>query len=96
VRNGRYKYTLIDGHDEQLFDVVTDPGETRDLAGDPGYRAVRDGLHVRIRRTFDLPAISAEVADSLRRRAVIMPAMQRNSTSWDAVPEFRPAGRYVR
>jgi choline-sulfatase len=96
VRNGRYKYTLIDGHDEQLFDVVTDPGETRDLAGDPGYRAVRDGLHERIRRTFDLPAISAEVADSLRRRAVIMPAMQRNSTSWDAVPEFRPAGRYVR
>jgi choline-sulfatase len=96
VRSGRYKYTLIQGHGEQLFDLVTDPGETRDLTGDPGHGPVRDRLRQRILTTFDPDAIAAAAADSLRRRAVIVPAMQRNSTSWDAAPEFRPGDRYVR
>jgi choline-sulfatase len=96
VRSGRYKYTLIHQHHEQLFDVVTDPGERRDLVDDPGYRPVRDRLRGRILATFDPDAIAAAAADSLRRRTVIVPAMQRNSTSWDAVPEFRPGDRYVR
>ncbi len=37
VRNERYKYVYYVGMPPQLFDMVDDPHETRDLAADPAY-----------------------------------------------------------
>jgi len=40
VRQGRYKYHYYVGYAPELFDIVADPEETNDLAGDPAYEAV--------------------------------------------------------
>jgi arylsulfatase A-like enzyme len=42
LRTARYKYTCFDGGSrrEQLFDLEADPGETRNLVGEPGAREV--------------------------------------------------------
>jgi choline-sulfatase len=37
VRNNRYKYVHYVGYRPQLFDLASDPEETRDLAADPGH-----------------------------------------------------------
>lgn len=37
LRVGRHKYVRYGADDELLFDLVEDPGETRDLAGDPKH-----------------------------------------------------------
>lgn len=42
VRQGRYKYCVFTpgSPSEQLFDIQTDPGETKNLAGDPTFARV--------------------------------------------------------
>jgi hypothetical protein len=42
VTDGRYKYMLFDsaGPEEMLCDLKTDPGETKNVAGDPGHADV--------------------------------------------------------
>ena len=45
VREGRWKLCLYHGYDEpQLFDLVADPDETRDLGRAPEHAAVRERL----------------------------------------------------
>ena len=66
IRTGRFKLIVgtgrrhrQDGYEtgqplpgpyQRLFDLVDDPGETRDLADDPGHRAVKDDLLRRMYR----------------------------------------------
>ena len=40
LRRGRFKYVHYVGYQPQLFDLVADPDEERNLAGDPGYADV--------------------------------------------------------
>lgn len=45
VAGGRYSYQrYLDGRREVLFDLRADPGETRDVSGDPARRAALDTL----------------------------------------------------
>jgi arylsulfatase A-like enzyme len=50
VRTDRYRYTFWDNgaKGEQLYDMEADPGETRNLAGDPKYAAVVKELRTRV------------------------------------------------
>lgn len=54
IRQGRWKYIhrYADG-EVQLFDLDTDPDEGRNLAHDPQYRTVRDGLAAQMQGWFD-------------------------------------------
>jgi arylsulfatase A-like enzyme len=50
VRTDRWKYTRYTEPNpalEQLFDLTTDPGEEKDLAGDPAHRDVLAQLRTR-------------------------------------------------
>ncbi len=50
VRGSRWKYLgFIDG-DEYLYDLVEDPGETENLAGDPEFAGEKDHLKQRLNR----------------------------------------------
>jgi arylsulfatase A-like enzyme len=42
LAQGRYKYirTLVEGETDELYDMVSDPEELRNLAGDPAYRDI--------------------------------------------------------
>lgn len=44
VRSERYRYTLCQNGEEELYDHETDPHEWRNLAGDPRMREVKAGL----------------------------------------------------
>lgn len=49
VRTARHRYTLYVGdRSEQLYDLVDDPGEQRNLAHDPAHRATRQELRDRL------------------------------------------------
>jgi hypothetical protein len=48
VRTARYAYVEYAGGYRQLFDVVVDPGEVRNLAPNPAYAATLATLHQRL------------------------------------------------
>ena len=48
VRTARYAYVEYAGGYRQLFDVGADPGEVRNLAGNPAYAATLLTLHQRL------------------------------------------------
>jgi choline-sulfatase len=96
VRRGRYKYIYVHGHDEQLFDLETDPGEWNSRAADPALESVRDELHALIFDRFDPEGLAREGAASIRRREVVKEAMNRNGQHWDYSPVFDGSKKYVR
>jgi hypothetical protein len=48
LRTARYKYVEYAGGYRQLFDVVKDPGEVRNLAHNLAYAATLLSLHQRL------------------------------------------------
>jgi choline-sulfatase len=62
VRSGPWKLNHYHGHRPQLFNLEDDPGETRDLADDPGLAPVRTDLTARVLDGWDAPAIAAACA----------------------------------
>ncbi|MFN8525034.1 MAG: sulfatase-like hydrolase/transferase [Chloroflexota bacterium] len=68
VRDARYKLVHYPGMPPQLFDLQTDPSETRDLGTDPGHAGTRARLESELRRICDPAATNARaVADQQRR-----------------------------
>jgi choline-sulfatase len=90
ARRGRYKYIHIHEMDAQLFDLASDPGEWRNLAGDPQHQEIETALRDAILTRFNTDAIEADVRRSLRARQLIRPAMRQNGTLWDYAPTFDP------
>ncbi len=90
VRQGRYKYVHIYGHDQQLFDLAIDPGEWQNLIHDPAYSQIAAGLRARLLAQFDPEAIEQAVAASVRRRWLVKAAMDQSGTRWDVEPRFDP------
>lgn len=85
-RDGRYKYVYVHGHDDQLFDLHTDPLEQRDLSALPEYAHVVDEAQKHVLATFDPDDIEGRIAQSLQDRSVIREAMMRTGTRWDYQP----------
>ncbi|WP_165368301.1 sulfatase-like hydrolase/transferase [Phytoactinopolyspora endophytica] len=71
LKHGRYKYCYYVGHPPQLFDVVADPLELTDLAGDPTFAGVLAGMDADLRRIVDPEAADrqAKADQDLRSRA---------------------------
>jgi choline-sulfatase len=68
LRDERYKLVYYAGDPPQLFDLVQDPDERRDLADDPAHARVRDDLERRLRAICDPEAVDqAARADQQRR-----------------------------
>jgi arylsulfatase A-like enzyme len=61
VRTATHKLIVFQSHPEELYDVTSDPQESKNLAGDPSAKPVKDDLHKRLedwmRKTND-PALS--------------------------------------
>jgi choline-sulfatase len=68
IRHGRWKYVYHVGYAPELFDLDADPGETRDLAADPGMAATLAECETQLRRICDPEAINAEAFADQRRR----------------------------
>ena len=59
LRHGRWKYHHYVGFPPELFDLETDPEETRDLAGDPAFAPVLADMERRLLRICDPEAVNA-------------------------------------
>ncbi|MGC9346783.1 MAG: sulfatase-like hydrolase/transferase, partial [Anaerolineae bacterium] len=59
LRRGAYKYVYIHGHEDQLFDLASDPREWNNLVHDPDHAAVVAEMRGRILEVFDPDEIKA-------------------------------------
>jgi len=68
LRTGRYKYIRYIDMPPQLFDMVDDLYETRDLGQDPAFASVRQDCEARLRAICDPEAINARAKASQQAR----------------------------
>jgi len=68
VRFGKYKYVHYEGYRPQLFDLATDPMETRDLALEARHEAVLAEGDRRLRAICDPARVSQQAFDDQERR----------------------------
>ncbi|WP_206057208.1 sulfatase-like hydrolase/transferase [Nitratireductor sp. XY-223] len=59
LKKGRWKYHYYVGFSPELFDLETDPEETRDLAADPAFRDIVAMMDAELRRICDPEATDA-------------------------------------
>ncbi len=55
VRSNRFKYVVYSTHEEELYDLLVDPAELENRAGDPTLRATKFGLRADVRRLCNPP-----------------------------------------
>jgi choline-sulfatase len=68
IRNARYKYVHYVGHSPQLFDLIADPEETRDVATDPAHADGRAACERELRAICDPEAVDRRARADQRRR----------------------------
>lgn len=90
LRQGKWKYIYIHGHDSQLFDLEADPGEWANLVGDPDCADIAAAMRARILARFDPNAIADDVQRTFHQRKLIDRSMKRNRTAWDYQPQYDP------
>ncbi len=70
IRHGKWKYIHHAGYRPELFDLEADPGETRDLAGDPAFAGVLAECEAALRRILDPDSVTAAAfADQAKKIA---------------------------
>ena len=73
IRSGRFKLVHYDGLPTTLFDLESDPDETRDLAGDPAYEHVVRELEDKVLAGWD-PREIESIVDVKRREKEVLAA----------------------
>lgn len=92
-----YKYVYVDGQDEQLFNLETDPNEWTSLAGEPELQPVLQRLREVATTGWDPIEVSKDVVLSQNRRTFIQDALGKGiTTAWDYRPSFDGRRMYVR
>jgi len=71
LRRGRYKFNYSLGDRPELYDMQSDPGEFRDLAGDPSYTHIVDEMQTALLAQWDPVAIDRQVRQSQCERLLI-------------------------
>jgi choline-sulfatase len=97
IKRGRYKFVHSPVDPDQLYDLIEDPDERRNLASAPQHAArVREFL-TEVARRWDMAALHADVIASQKRRHLVYDALRKGRyTPWDFQP-LRDASRlYVR
>ncbi|NOZ48581.1 MAG: choline-sulfatase [Chloroflexi bacterium] len=97
VRQGDYKYIHVTDYEPQLYNVVEDPQEWQNLAGQPEYAELQKTLHARLMEIFDPADIEQRVSTSIIHRNIIQKAMQITALpKWDYQPFFDATKQYWR
>jgi len=87
IRRGQYKLTYVPGCEPELFDLVSDPGEWNDVAGEAGYRQVREELERCVLAGWEPDRTDELRWQSEERRLAILRAWQQGSPpDWRRLP----------
>jgi len=97
IRRGRFKFIHSPVDPDQLYDLLADPDERRNLAGAAAHAALAGEFRSEVGRRWQLPRIHQEVLASQRRRHLVYGALRKGCYApWDFQP-LRDATRlYVR
>jgi len=97
IKRGRYKFVHSPVDPDQLYDLLEDPDEVRNLARSPQHAARVQDLRAEVANRWDMRALHAEVVASQQRRHLVNEALRMGRyTPWDFQP-IRDASRlYVR
>jgi choline-sulfatase len=97
IKRGRYKFVHSPVDPDQLYDLLGDPEEVRNLAPAPPHAARVEEFRAEVAKRWDLPSLHAAVIASQQRRHLVYDALRRGRyTPWDFQP-IRDASRlYVR
>jgi choline-sulfatase len=94
IRKGSFKYVYYAGLPPQLFDLDSDPQETRDLAREPGYRGLVQDCERELRRVVDPDAAGALAKADQRARIAAFGGreaiLQRGSFGYSPAPGTKP------
>jgi choline-sulfatase len=94
VRKGRWKYIHHVGHEPELFDLGADPGETKDLAGDPEWASVRREMEAVLRTLIDPEAVNAQAfADQqakIQSQGGVQALLKRGDFGYSPAPGQKP------
>ena len=97
IRRGRFKFIHSPVDPDQLYDLVADPDERRNLAAEAMQAALIGELRAEVSRRWQLTRIHGEVLASQQRRHLVYGALRKGHYApWDFQP-LRDATRlYVR
>lgn len=94
ARRGSWKYVLVHGHDEQLFDLDRDPDERANLVEQEPATVAE--LRAIVLEQFEPDEIARAGAESVRRRELVARATAMTPVRWDYEPRFDATTQYVR
>ena len=96
-RHRNMKYVRCGADPEMLFDLVADPDEQRNLAGEPAYADTIMAMRDRVAGHWDEAALGQRVLASQKARLFVQEAMKNGEfPSWDYSPPFDAGRAYVR
>jgi choline-sulfatase len=97
IRRGPHKFIYSEPDPDQLFDLVADPDEGHNLAGQPEYETLRQRFRAEVLARWDPPALHRQVLASQRRRRLVDQALRQGRyTAWDFQPYQDASQQYMR
>ena len=97
IRRGRWKFIHSAPDPDQLYDLVADKGERRNLAQEPEHAETLAAFRAEVAKRWDLTKLDADVRASQRRRRLVNAALMRGETkAWDFQPYKDASRAYVR
>jgi len=97
IRRAQWKFIHSPPDPDQLYDLLSDPGERDNLAARESFGERVATFRAEVAQRWDLAALDAAVRDSQRRRLIVGAALTKGEAHpWDFQP-YRDASRsYVR
>ncbi len=97
IRRGHWKYLHCPADPDQLYDLESDPHETKNLAAAPAYASTLAQFRAEAASRWDMEQLTAQVlADQARRRVVGGANRIGKFTPWDYSPPRRGDQEYMR
>ena len=96
IRRGPYKFIHCPTDPDQLYDVASDPLETKNLAAAPEHAQRVAALRQEIAKGWNLEAIRTSVIESQRRRRFLNRINREQNVAWDYQPIFDAKAAYIR
>ena len=97
IRRGPYKYVHCDPDPPQLYDVVADPLETRNLASDPELADIAAAFASEVAGRWDSEVLRSRIIATQKARRALHAAMEAGAGEhWDYNPPSDASQQYVR